>query len=44
MRQVTAVGKIQSHESVSGFETGQEHGHVCLCAGMRLHVGILGPE
>jgi hypothetical protein len=26
MRQVTAVGKIQSHESVSGFETSQEHG------------------
>ena len=39
---VTSHGKVQAHESVSGFEDGHGDGHVGLGAGMGLHIGILG--
>ena len=37
-------GKVQTHELVARLQAGHKHGHVGLCAAVRLHVGILGVE
>ena len=42
VRKVTAHGKVQPHEGVSGFEDGHGDGHVGLGSGVRLHIGIFG--
>ena len=44
MRQVAAVGQVEPHEGIARLEAGEEHGHVGLGAGVRLHVGVLGVE
>ena len=44
VRQVSAVGEIQSQELVAGIEAGQEHGRVGLRPRVRLHVGPFRPE
>ena len=40
--QVTAVAQVQTHERVAGFQTGHEHSHIRLCAGVGLYVHVLG--
>ena len=44
MAEVTAVRQVQSEEFVAWFHRCHKHSHICLCARMRLHVGILGAE
>ena len=44
MREVAAMGEVETHECVAGFHASHEHGHVGLSAGVRLHVGIFSPE
>ena len=41
---VSAVVEVEAHEGVAGLQTGEQHGHVGLCAGVRLHIGPLGTE
>ena len=36
--------EVESHESVAGIEARQEDCGIGLCAGVGLHVGILGSE
>lgn len=38
------MAEIKSHELVAGIEASKEDGGIGLCAGVRLHVGILGAE
>ncbi len=42
VRKVAAVCQVESHEGIAGFEYRHEDGHVGLCAGVGLYVGILG--
>ena len=44
VRQVAAVRQIHSQDRVSWLEGGHIDCDVCLCAGMRLDVGMLGAE
>ena len=44
MAEVPAVVEVQTHEGVAGVKASQEDGGISLCAGMRLHVGILGSK
>ena len=42
VREVAAVCEVEAHEGIARFEHGHEHGHVGLCSGMGLHVGVFG--
>ena len=42
VRKVAAVRQIEAHERIAGFQHGEENGHVGLCAGVGLYVGVLG--
>jgi hypothetical protein len=42
--QVAAVREIHAEDGVSRLQRGHVNGNVGLCAGMRLHVGVLGAE
>ena len=44
MRQVAAVGEVQSHELVTGVEHCEEYGCVGLRTRVGLHVGPFGTE
>ena len=44
MGKVTAMGEIESEELVAGLHAGHEYGHVGLCSGVWLHVGIFSAE
>jgi len=44
VRQVAAVGQVQTHDGVAGRQHGGIGGLVGLRAGVRLHVGVLGAE
>ena len=44
MRQVTAMGQIHPQNGITWFEEGKISAGIGLCAGMRLHVGMFGPE
>lgn len=44
MGEVSAVGQIKSHESVTRLQACHKHGHVCLGSGMRLHICIFRLE
>ena len=35
---VSAHREVEAHEGIPGFEDSHRDGHVCLCAGMGLHV------
>ena len=39
---MAAVRQIEAHERIAGFQHGEENGHVGLCAGVGLYVGVLG--
>ena len=41
---MSAVVKIEPHECVSGFEHGQQHSRIGLCAGVGLYIGKLCTE
>ena len=41
---VTALRKIHSHNCVAVFRKCEICGKVCLCAGMRLNIGVLRAE
>lgn len=36
--------KVEAHESIARFQACHENSHIGLCAGVRLHIGILGIE
>ena len=40
--EVTTMAEVESHEGIAGFETRHEDRHVRLCAGVRLHIDVLG--
>ena len=42
--QVTAVREVETHEGIARFEACLKNGHVCLGAGVGLHVGELCVE
>ncbi len=44
MGQVAAVGKVEAKNGVAGLQHRHVGGGVGLRAGVRLHVGVLGPE
>ncbi len=44
MRQVTAVGKVETHNLVARIEASHKYGRVGLRAGVRLHVGPRSPK
>ncbi len=33
--------EVETHEGVARLQAGEEDGHVGLCAGVRLHIGVL---
>ena len=41
---MSAMIQIHAHIGISGLKNGEKHCHICLCSGMRLHVGILAAE
>ena len=44
VRQVAAVREVHAQHRVAGLQRGQIDGHICLRAGVRLHVRVLGAE
>jgi hypothetical protein len=44
VREVAAVREREAHDRVARVEQGEVDGRVGLRAGVRLHVGVLGPE
>ncbi len=42
--EVAAVREVHPEDGVARLEHGEAHAHVGLGAGVRLHVGVLGPE
>src|SRR3954451_23569098 len=44
VREMAAVRQVHPHDRVAGLEDGEVNRHVCLRAGVRLHVGVLGAE
>ncbi len=42
--EVAAMSEVHAHDGVAGLEHREVDGHVCLRAGVRLHIGVLGAE
>jgi hypothetical protein len=42
--EVSAVAEVKSDKLVAWLEACHEYGHVCLSAGVGLHVGVFGSE
>ena len=40
MGQMSAMRQIHTHHCITGLQQSKEYRHVCLSAGMRLHIGI----
>ncbi len=42
--EVPSVGEREAHHLVPGLHEGRHHGHVGLCAGVGLNIGVIGSE
>ena len=38
---MSAMGQIHTHDSIAGLAYRKLYSHICLCAGVGLHIGIL---
>ena len=44
MREMPALVKVESHEGIARFQHSKQHCLVCLCAGVRLYIGVFCTE